>query len=151
MGSAMLPENPGYQAPLPPQSGRPSGRCGVGPALALEPESGPFPNWPGSRNGPGSLASCWPHSERETRQPIARAVRTRLLLRLAVRRNLPREVIAVDLGVQALFFALAGALERIQHHVVALMTRIFVHDIVRVHFVGHVDLPWLGPGAGVAD
>src|ERR1700733_12909993 len=63
--SARLPLKPGYQAPSPPKSGRPSDKCGEGPATGL----GPLPS-AGSRagrNGPGSLASggfggavgCW--------------------------------------------------------------------------------------------
>src|SRR5580658_6801466 len=56
--SAILPAKPGYHAPLPPKSGRPSGKCGAGPA------GGNGARRTGSdadgSNAPGSLArgSC---------------------------------------------------------------------------------------------
>src|SRR5580698_3888973 len=60
--SARLLLKPGYHAPFPPKSGRPSGKCGAGPATAFGALSCSAPK-PG-RNGPGSLASgasggCW--------------------------------------------------------------------------------------------
>src|SRR5580698_4999434 len=61
--SARLPLKPGYHAPFPPKSGRPSGKCGAGPATCLGTLSS-GKSEPG-RNGPGSFASggCWAKRE----------------------------------------------------------------------------------------
>src|ERR1700733_15515101 len=53
--SARLPLKPGYHAPSPPKSGRPSGKCGAGPATSLGILSSGKSL--AGRNGPGSLSS----------------------------------------------------------------------------------------------
>src|SRR5579872_4522731 len=143
-GSAMLPAKPGYQAPLPPKSGRPSGRCGAGPATGCFPgEAGWSLNWPGVRNGPGSLArGCCATTGTASRATQQSAARIRLPVAGA-------ELMGVR--VPALLLQLPRAFERVEHHVIALMAGIFVDRIAVIELVRIVDLPGLGPRAGIAD
>src|SRR5579871_147433 len=149
----MLPAKPGYHAPLPPKSGRPSGKCGVGPAFGCARPSTPVPTWRGSRKGPGSFASCCPTSGNPAAANRAATVREQSLttaLRL-LRRQLAHVIIAIDLSIQSFFLAQPRALQRVQHHVIAFVAGVLVDHIVRIELVGHVDLPRLHPRPWIAD
>src|SRR5215475_12063709 len=72
-------------------------------------------------------------------------------LLILIPRHWPTSSAAVHPSGLTFLFQLARGLERIEHHVVALMARVLVDVVAGIELVRHVDRPWLGPGLWIVD
>ena len=123
--SATLPLKPGYHAPFPPKSGRPSGKCGAGPATALRALSS---GSAGGKERPGIFGErrfrtdgrLWGKAGSK-RQPRARQIKTPPSL------GVPFSPLAIHLRRLALLLQVASAAERVQHHVIAFVAGVLVN------------------------